>query len=87
MTHELGFSASGRYRITVHGQLRPGWSDRLGSMWVSTRRSNACSNVTVLQGAVADQAELLGILNTLYELHLPLLSVEYLGDIDPLPER
>jgi hypothetical protein len=28
-----------------------------------------------------DQADLAGVLNTLYELHLPLLSVEYLdGD-------
>jgi hypothetical protein len=26
-----------------------------------------------------DQAELSGLLNTLYELHLTLLSVEYLG--------
>jgi len=35
---------------------------------------------TFLQGHVRDQAELAGILNTLYELHLPLLAVQYLGD-------
>jgi hypothetical protein len=27
-----------------------------------------------------DQAELVGVLNTLYELHLPLLSVERIED-------
>jgi hypothetical protein len=27
-----------------------------------------------------DQAELAGVLNTLYEMHLPLLSVKYLND-------
>ena len=37
--------------------------------------------VTELSGKARDQAELAGVLNTLYELHLTLLSVEYLdGD-------
>jgi len=38
------------------------------------------SEGTILQGPVSDQSELSGILNTLYELHLPLISVQYLGD-------
>ena len=39
------------------------------------------STVTELVGKVRDQAELAGVLNTLYELHLTLLSVEHLdGD-------
>jgi hypothetical protein len=33
--------------------------------------------VTILVGRLADQAALIGILNTLYDLGLPLLSVEY----------
>jgi len=40
--------------------------------------SNEGNTVTVMEGRVSDQAELAGILNTLYELHLPLLSVQYL---------
>jgi len=32
-----------------------------------------------LVGRLKDQAELSGVLNTLYELHLPLLSVEILS--------
>jgi hypothetical protein len=35
--------------------------------------------VTVLEGWLPDQAALAGVLNTLYELHLPLLSVEILS--------
>jgi hypothetical protein len=31
---------------------------------------------TVLVGLLADQAALTGVLNALYELHLPVLSVE-----------
>jgi hypothetical protein len=33
---------------------------------------------TVLEGRLADQAALSGVLNTLYELHLPVISVECL---------
>jgi hypothetical protein len=36
--------------------------------------------VTVLAGHLADQAALSGVLNTLYDLHLPLLSVENLDE-------
>ncbi len=36
------------------------------------------SLVTILEGELSDQAALAGVLNTLYELHLPLLSVKRL---------
>ncbi len=74
------FSAPGCYRIVVQGQLYPEWSDRLGAMRELASSAEASAEVTVLQGRVSDQAELSGILNILYELHLPLLSVQYLGD-------
>jgi hypothetical protein len=35
--------------------------------------------VMELVGQMRDQAELVGVLNSLYELHLTLLSVEYLN--------
>ena len=72
------FSAPGRYRIEVQGALSPGWFDRFGAMRVSSPPVKAAPLVTVLQGQVSDQAELAGILNTLYELHLTLLSVRHL---------
>jgi len=34
------------------------------------------STVTVLTGRLKDQAELTGVLNSLYELHLPILKVK-----------
>jgi hypothetical protein len=37
--------------------------------------------VTILEGHLPDQAALSGILNTLYEMHLPLLSVENLDEL------
>ncbi len=82
--HRYGFSTPGRYRILVQGLLSQNWSDRFGAMDVLTRSAEVSSDMTVLQGYVSDQAELSGILNTLYELHLPLLSVQYL-DSDSSP--
>ncbi len=80
MSKAAHFSAAGNYRIEVQGHLRPDWSDRFGAMQMSTLSPEADSAVTVLQGHVRDQAELAGILNTFYELHMPLLSVQCLGD-------
>ena len=74
------FDRPGDYRIRVQGFLDESWSERLGGL-----RITACAlkdlegPVTELVGQVRDQAELAGVLNTLYELHLTLLSVEYLN--------
>jgi hypothetical protein len=75
------FDKPGNYRIRVQGTLDESWSDRLGGMCITTNRREDQKMVTTLVGRMQDQAELAGVLNTLYELHLPLLSVKYLdGD-------
>jgi len=63
------------YRIEVEGALDESWSDRLGGMQISARRRVDQSTVTTLTGRMKDQAELSGVLNSLYELHLPILKV------------
>jgi hypothetical protein len=76
----FAFDRPGNYRIRVLGLLDENWSDRLGGLHIT-----ACSlkdqegPVTELVGQVRDQAKLAGVLNSLYELHLTLLSVEYLN--------
>ena len=68
------------YRIRVQGRLDENWADRLGGMDITTDATGDKLPVTILLGHLADQAALSGILNTLYELHLPLLSVENLDE-------
>ncbi len=63
------------YRIQVQGKIDPSWSDRLEGMTISYTPDWLNSPVTTLEGEIADQAALLGILNTLYELRLSILSV------------
>jgi hypothetical protein len=63
------------YRITVEGSLDEKWSGRLGGMQIATRQRRGQKPVTTLSGQVQDQAALMGVLNSLYELHLRILSV------------
>jgi hypothetical protein len=84
MNKHYAFTAPGCYRIEVQGALRAGWSGRLGAMQVLPVPDTNDNNISVLEGCVSDQSELSGILNTLYELHMSLISVKYLGN--DLPE-
>jgi hypothetical protein len=59
--------------IRVAGALDARWSDRLGG--VRLRGLGRALPVTELSGRLLDQAALLGVLVTLYDLGLPLLSV------------
>ena len=72
------------YRVCVAGTLPGSWADRLGGLQVVRDGGDGSSGQTLLMGAVRDQAELLGILNTLHELRLPLLLVETV-DTEPCP--
>ena len=74
------FDRPGKYRISVQGLLDESWSERLGSMRITAGSRKDQGKVTELVGKVRDQAELAGVLNSLYELHMTLLSVEYLND-------
>lgn len=74
----LSLAAPGTYTIRVQGHLDETWSNRLGGMRITVSGTGRHA-VTVLFGPLVDQAALLGVLNALYELGLPLLSVEYLA--------
>ena len=69
------------YRIRVRGYLDSTWSDRLGGLTITQTGQGDESVETTLYGQVLDQAALAGVLSALYDLHLPLLSVEYLGEL------
>lgn len=85
MTHStswkgLNLETPTTYRIRVQGCLDDSWADRLGGMAITTGTAADKPLVTILVGHLADQAALSGILNTIYELHLPLLSVENMDE-------
>ncbi len=73
----LDFDRPATYRIRAKGHLPESWSGRLGGMTITCDREGE-PPATILCGLLLDQAALLGVLNALYGLHLPLLSVEHL---------
>jgi haloalkane dehalogenase len=56
--------------VRIKGSLKPEWSDWLEGLTVS----NQANGETVLNGALPDQAALLGLLNRIHGLNLTLLS-------------
>ena len=66
------------YRIKVQGVVPESWTDRLGDMGIVSVTSAA----TTLEGRLPDQAALSGVLDALYQLHLPLLEVICLSPED-----
>ena len=68
--------APANYRIVVDGELDQSWSDRLAGLRIKAIKRKSRLVVTTLSGQLTDQAELLGVLNSLYNLGLPLRVVE-----------
>ena len=72
----LTLDSAARYLIRVQGCLEKSWSDRLAGMDINMNIQVYGDRVTTLTGQLRDQAELIGVLNGLYELRMPLLSLE-----------
>lgn len=77
------FDRPATYQINLRGKIDPTWSDRLEGMTISLTAGERGEMITILVGELRDQAALAGVLNTLYELHLTLLSVERLENSQP----
>ena len=73
----LPYDCPATYQIVVQGQIDQTWSDCLEGMHLQVT-AEADAPVTTLKGELSDQAALAGVLNTLYELHLTLISVNRL---------
>jgi hypothetical protein len=63
------------YKIIVQGMVDLHWSTLLDGMTMSVIKAEGKPTVTSMEGVLSDQAALAGVLNTLYELHLPVLAV------------
>lgn len=66
------------YRIVVQGVLADERLDRLGGLRLQAGPREHGGSTTVLTGRLTDQAQLIGVVNTLYDLRLPILVVEML---------
>lgn len=75
---DLKIDKPATYCIQVVGHLDENWSERLGGLKIITSSQQGIKAVTTLSGQIIDQAALFGVLKALYDMRLPLLSVECL---------
>jgi hypothetical protein len=64
------------YRICISGSLDERWSDYCGGMKIEQVSDPKRYAMTVLTGRLVDQSALIGVLNLLYDMGCPILSVE-----------
>ena len=78
---KINIDTKAEYSIRVAGFLDESWSDRMGGLAIVSSQTGAFDKkpVTALTGPLLDQAALFGVLNTLYDMRMPLLSVECLS--------
>jgi hypothetical protein len=74
------FNSTARYRICVKGFLDESWSERFNGMEINNQATGEISPMAAFVGTLGDQTALIGVLNSLYEMHLPIASVELLYD-------
>jgi len=65
-----------QYQIRIKGELEERWSNRMGGMQINQQAQKDGLIVTTLEGQLIDQAALFGVLVALYNMRLPLISVE-----------
>lgn len=74
----LKLDQPGTYLIQLAGRLDKGWSNHFGGMAITHESLEDGTTITHMIGLVPDQAGLHGMLNSIRDLGLPLLKVEYL---------
>jgi hypothetical protein len=77
----LQFETPAKYRIRVQGHFDDSWSARLGKMVITKAYTENNHPMTILVGNLDDQNALSDVLTALYDLRLPLISVENMDDL------
>lgn len=65
------------YQITIQGNLDAGWSTWFNWLELSYQEE---AHYTTLSGPIADQAELRGVLNKLWDLNKSIIAVSQIQD-------
>ena len=73
------------YRIVVQGVLDERWSDWMEGMRIVGVPAPDGIPLTVLEGELADQSALVGVISALHTLSLPVVSVKCLDWHAPMP--
>lgn len=81
-TKKFSFRKPAIYKIEVYGVLNESLSERLRGLQIVNRKSEGEDSLCTLIGQINDQSALSGILNTLYDNHITIVSVNLLEESD-----
>ena len=76
--YKLSMYETAVYRIRFQGAFDDSWLENLGADWTIQYSDESPAVTTTITGIMCDQAALLGLLSSLYDVGLPLLAVECL---------
>jgi hypothetical protein len=79
-SNRRAYDSPATYQIVIQGVLAPSWSERLEGMAITPISTGDSVVLTSLVGELADQNALAGVLNTLVDSHLTLVSLNRLSD-------
>jgi len=78
--HRLTMYDFAVFRVSIRGMLDKSWSDYFGTQSISIQTYEDGDAVTTFTTEAVDQAALVGLINRLNSLGLPLLAVECLPE-------
>ena len=76
------FSAQALYSLKVSGKVKESWNDQIGPLEISQKTTTEGNYETTLLFKTRDQAELIGFVNSIYEMHLPILALTRIEETD-----
>ena len=79
---DYSFKKAAVYRIVVQGDIDTEMSERLWGLQVNIDKGNRNKAISTLIGQIDDQSALAGILNTLHEMHMTVIAVNMLSEIE-----
>ena len=74
------FKGSAIYCLKIRGVIDQRYAGHFGDMIISTEKKDEGQTTSKLTGKIKDQAEMMGVLNALYGLHLPIVSIQTLDE-------
>lgn len=76
---EVSFNKPARYQIKIGGDISGIWLDSMRGMGITTEHDENNKTISVLTGVLPDQSALVGILETIFQMRLPILLVKSSG--------
>ena len=79
---DLGFTKAAIYKIVVQGELDAAWCEQLWGLQANVKRGKGEKPITTIIGQINDQSALSGILTQINDMHMLVISVNMLSEIE-----